>query len=102
MERYDFEVLKGDDIILAERSVGFADASEVWPRIAEIARKVETLGCRIRVTDQSGEPVVRIEIAAARISLKIVAVAAGPTAGGSPARVVATMRSGACAPEGSV
>jgi hypothetical protein len=66
MQRYDFEVVKGDETIVAARSVALPDLRAVWPRIAELARKVEEPGCRIRVTNDAREMVILIGISAAR------------------------------------
>jgi hypothetical protein len=66
MERYDFEVLKGDETITAARSVAIADPRAAWPRVAELAKKVAEPGCRIRVTNDAREMVILIGVAAAR------------------------------------
>ena len=66
MERYDFEVLKGDETISAARSVALPDPRAAWPRVAELARKVAEPGCQIRVTNEAREMVILIGVAAAR------------------------------------
>ena len=66
MEYYDFEVLRGDEIIVAEPSVALDNSRAAWPRIVRMARKLDLPGCRIRVREQSGETVILIGVAAAR------------------------------------
>ena len=66
MERYDFEVLKGDETIAAARSVALPDPRAAWPRVAELAKNVDEPGCRIRVTNEAGEVLVLVGVAAAR------------------------------------
>jgi hypothetical protein len=63
---YDFEVLKGEEIIAAERSVPLPDTRAAWPKIAKIAKKITLSGCRIRVREQSGETIILIGAAAAQ------------------------------------
>ena len=66
MEHYDFEILKGDETIVATRSVELRDPRAAWPRIAELAKKIDEPGCRIRVTNDAHEMVILIGVAAAR------------------------------------
>ena len=66
MEYFDFEVLRGDEIIAAEQSVALASSRAAWPRIVRMARKLDLPGCRIRVREQSGETVILIGVTAAR------------------------------------
>jgi hypothetical protein len=68
MQRYDFEVLKGDRTIAAERSIMLRNTRAAWPKIAELAKTVHTPGCFIRVKDQSGDTVILIGVASARRS----------------------------------
>ncbi len=63
--RYDFEVLKGDDIIVAER-LAVTGLGDVWSRIANIAEHVDEPGCRIRVTEEAGGIAILIGVTAAR------------------------------------
>jgi hypothetical protein len=49
MQRYDFEVLKGDQTIAAERSIMLHNTKAAWPRITKLANAVHTPGCLIRV-----------------------------------------------------
>ena len=66
MQFYDFEVLKGEEIIAAEPSVPLPDTRAAWPKIAKIATTITLPGCRIRVREQSGETIILIGAAAAR------------------------------------
>src|ERR1700739_736460 len=50
--RHAFEGVRGDGTIAAGQSI-IVDPKALWPRIVELA-KAHALGCRIRVTDQSG------------------------------------------------
>jgi hypothetical protein len=65
VERYDFEVLKDDEIIVAERSVLLRSMRAAWPRIAELAKNAAGPGCRIRVTNRLGETVILVGVASA-------------------------------------
>jgi hypothetical protein len=62
-DRHDFEVLSGDGTIAAVQSI-IVDRNVLWPRIVELA-KSHALGCRIRVTDQSGAMVALVGVATA-------------------------------------
>jgi hypothetical protein len=73
MERYDFEVLKDDETIAAERSVLLRSPRAAWPRIAELAKRAAGPGCRIRVTNHSGETVILVGAASARRYFEIAA-----------------------------
>jgi hypothetical protein len=66
MQFYSFEVLKGDEIIVAEPRVPLLDTRAAWPKIARIAQKITVPGCRIRVREQSGETIILIGATAAR------------------------------------
>ena len=70
IQRYDFEVLKGDETISAERSVWLSNSGDAWPKVAELAEKFNARGCRIRVTDQSGETVILIGASGVRSTLR--------------------------------
>jgi hypothetical protein len=63
---YSFEVLKGDEIIVAEACVPLLDTRAAWPKIARMAKKITVPGCRIRVREQSGETIILIGAAAAQ------------------------------------
>ncbi len=66
MRLYNFEVLRGDDVIAVQSSVPLRDTRSAWPKIARIARSIGLPGCRIRVREQSGEIVILIGAEAAR------------------------------------
>ena len=63
--RYDFEVLRGDEIIVAERVVT-TGLRDVWSRIARMAEDVDEPGCQIRVTEEAGGIAILIGVTAAR------------------------------------
>jgi hypothetical protein len=63
---YDFEVLQGDRVVSARRSVALRDLKAAWPTIAEMALATKEAGCRIRVTDETGAIVILTGVAAAR------------------------------------
>ncbi len=62
---YNLEVLKGDEIILAQRLV-LTGMGDVWSTIARMAEDVAETGCRIRVTDEAGGIAILIGLTAAR------------------------------------
>lgn len=64
MKLYDFEVLRGEDIVTAERGVPLYDAKAAWPRLVSMARRIPQSGCRIRVKEQ-GETIILIGASAA-------------------------------------
>ncbi len=64
MEMYDFEVLRGEEIIAAERSVPLHSPKAAWPRIVKLARALKKSGCRIRVKEQ-GQTIILIGASAA-------------------------------------
>jgi hypothetical protein len=66
MEFYDFEVLKGEEIIATEPSVPLHDTRAAWPKIAKMAKQIKLPGCRIRVREQSGETIILIGATAAQ------------------------------------
>ena len=66
MERHDFEVMKGGETIAAVRSVVLRSTRAAWPQIAALAKSIDAPGCRIQVTDQSGEIVILVGVASAR------------------------------------
>ena len=63
---YDFEVLHGDDVIVAETSVALDSSRAAWPKIIKMANTLDLPGCRIRVREQSGGTIILIGAAAAR------------------------------------
>ena len=64
---YDFEVLHGDDVIVAETLVALESAKAAWPIIVKMAQALDVPGCRIRVKDHAGDTVILIGAAAARL-----------------------------------
>ena len=66
MELYDFEVLKGEEVIAAERSVPLYSPKAAWPKIIDIAKTLDLPGCRIRVREHSGGTIILIGASAAR------------------------------------
>ena len=63
--RYDFAVLKGDEIIMAER-LAMTGLCDVWSRVARMAEDVDEPGCQIRVTEEAGGITILIGVTAAR------------------------------------
>ncbi len=66
MPYYDFEVLQGDDVIVAETSVALDSSRAAWPKIINMAKTLNAPGFRIRVREQTGETIILIGVAAAR------------------------------------
>ena len=65
MPRYNFEILNRDEVVFAEHSVFLDDARAAWPKIKNLAKRISTPGCRIRVREASGETVILIGAVAA-------------------------------------
>jgi hypothetical protein len=61
---YDFEVLKGEEVVAAERSVPLYSPKAAWPKIIKLAKSLNLGGYRIRVKEQ-GETIILIGAAAA-------------------------------------
>ena len=51
MDLYDFEVLRGEEVVLARRSVPLHSPKAAWPKIIELAKSLNLPGCRIRVKE---------------------------------------------------
>ena len=66
MQLYNFEVLKGEEVIATEPSVPLNDPKAAWPKIAKIAKNINMPGCRIRVREESGETIILIGATAAQ------------------------------------
>ena len=64
MEFYDFEVLKGEEVIAAERAVPLYSPKAAWPRIIKLAKSLNPTGCRIRVKEK-GETIILVGAKAA-------------------------------------
>jgi hypothetical protein len=65
VECYDLEVRQGDTMIASERHVTLLNSTALWSRVAELARSLYAPGRTIRVTNQVGEMVILIGVAAA-------------------------------------
>ena len=59
MKLYDFEVLKGDEVISAERSIPLNSPRAAWPKIVRMAKAAKLSGCRFRVKEQ-GETIILV------------------------------------------
>jgi hypothetical protein len=66
MPLYDFEVLKGEEIIAAELGVLLLDTRAAWPKIARMTKRISLPGCRIRVRERSEETIILIGATAAQ------------------------------------
>ena len=66
MQYFDFEVLQGDDVIVAERAVALDDSRAAWPKVVGMASALDMPGCRIRVREQQGDTIILIGATAAR------------------------------------
>ena len=55
MQLYQFEVLRGEDVISVEPSVPLYNTKAAWPKIIKMAKSIKLPGCRIRVREQSGD-----------------------------------------------
>jgi hypothetical protein len=66
MEHYVFAVLKRDETVAAAWPVALAYPSAAWSRVAELAKNTDQPGGRIRVTNESGDVLVLVGVAAAR------------------------------------
>ncbi len=64
MEFYDFEVLRGDEIIATERRIPLYNPRAAWPKIMKLAKSLERKDCRIRVKEH-GETIILIAASAA-------------------------------------
>lgn len=64
MGLYDFEILKGEEVIAAERAIPLNDPKAAWPRIIKLAKGLKLAGCRIRVKE-AGETIILVGAAAA-------------------------------------
>lgn len=59
MKLYDFEVLRGEDVIDAERAVPLASPTAAWPKVILLAKSLKRPGCRIAVKEQ-GETIILV------------------------------------------
>ncbi len=51
MQLYNFEVLRGEEVIAVQPSVPLRDTKAAWPKIAKIAKSISLPDCRIRVRE---------------------------------------------------
>lgn len=65
MQLYDFEVLRGEEVVEAEISIPLHSTRAAWPRIVKIAKRMNEPGCRIRVREQFGQTIILVGVAAA-------------------------------------
>jgi hypothetical protein len=65
VELYDFEVLRGEEVIAAEQSIPLYSPRAAWPKIIKLAKSLNLPGCRIRVKEHGGETIILVGIAAA-------------------------------------
>jgi len=61
---YDFEVLKGEEVIGAERAVPLHNPGAAWPKVIKLARSLKQSGCRIAVKER-GETIILVGAKAA-------------------------------------
>jgi hypothetical protein len=64
VELYDFEVLRGEDVIAAERSIPLYSPRAAWPKIIRMAKRLNLPGCQIRVKEH-GETIILVGVATA-------------------------------------
>ena len=67
MKLYDFEILKGEGVVSRRTGVAVGDVKSVWPIVTDMARNADHVGCRIRVTDETGAIVVLTGVASAQL-----------------------------------
>jgi len=65
MQFYQFEVLKGEEVISSELSVPLHNTRAAWPKIAKLAKSINLPGCRIRVREQSGATIILVGVVVA-------------------------------------
>jgi len=65
MQFYQFEVLKGEEVISSEPSVPLYNTKAAWPKIAKLAKSINLPGYRIRVREQSGATIILVGVAVA-------------------------------------
>lgn len=59
MDMYDFEILKGEEVIAAERAIPLMNPKAAWPKIIKLAKGLKSPGCRIRVKE-AGETIILV------------------------------------------
>ena len=65
MQLYQFEVLRGEEVIAVEPSVALHNTKAAWPKIIKMAKSINFPGCRIRVRELSGETIILVGAVAA-------------------------------------
>jgi hypothetical protein len=60
MQLYQFEMLRGEDVISVEPAVPLYNTKAAWPKIIKMAKSVKLPGCRIRVREQSGDTIILV------------------------------------------
>ena len=65
MELYDFEVLRGEDVIASERAVPLYSPQAAWPKIIRLAKSIKLPRYRIRVKEQAGQTIILVGVAVA-------------------------------------
>lgn len=93
MQICDFEVLRDGDVVAARRSLALPDIRAAWSEIAELARRYDAPGCKIRVKDEAGRIVILTGVAA-------VALAVTPLPGPSTEKAAPTPTHEAPTPKG--
>ena len=68
MKLYDFEVLCGDEVMVAVRSVPLDSPRAAWPKIIKLARSAPLPGCRIKVKEMGETIILTGASAALRLS----------------------------------
>lgn len=64
MDLYDFEILKGEEVVAAERAIPLMDPKAAWPKIIRLAKGLKSPGFRIRVKE-AGETIILVGASAA-------------------------------------
>ena len=62
MDLFDIEVVRGGEIIAAERSVALENSKAAWPKVAEVARNFSKSGAQIRVMNKAREITILIGV----------------------------------------
>jgi hypothetical protein len=65
MPRYDFEVLKGEEVVLRPPRLKLEDDRAAWAMVGVLAQSFRSSGYRIRVRGPNGEILILIGVAAA-------------------------------------
>jgi hypothetical protein len=60
--RFDFRVQNFDKSPAASQSLNLPDVTSAWSEVVEIAKKMEEIGGRIAVTDDTGKVVILVDV----------------------------------------